>query len=98
MAADAILIQEGYPRVKVDRESARRWVTLSKLANVDKSDAKYHQFVELIRKALVQLLETELNLLGAGAISTPISLPVLAYPVNQKPTIKAHGISVKGLI
>ena len=49
-------------------------------------------------KGFSALLETELNLLGAGAVSTPASLSVLAYPVLQQPTVKAHGISVKGLI
>ena len=79
MVADSILIEAGYPRLEVGPEVTRRWKTLSNLANVDKSDMKYHRFVELIRKSLVQIAETELGLLGVNMERTPI----VAYQVIQ---------------
>ena len=73
---DCVLIEAGYPTVPLTQmhtlRKGRARPTGS--AYVDKSDMKYHQFAELIRRARVQFIETELQLLGHHSLTTFHSL------------------------
>ena len=70
---DRVLIEAGYPTVPLTQMHTLRKgrARPAGSAYVDKSDMKYHQFAELIRKARVQLIETELQLLGTPLNRTP---------------------------
>ena len=62
--ADKILIATGLPKKplsKIDLDLGRK---NPYQANVDKSEEKYHRFVQLIRRGLIELCERELELLG----------------------------------
>lgn len=62
--ADKVLIAAGFPTkplTKAERNLKRR---KPYQAHVDKSEEKYHRFVQLIRRGLIELCERELLLLG----------------------------------
>lgn len=63
-AADRILMDNGIPSKPLSQEDKKRGWKKSYQANVDKSEIKYKNFTQLIRRGFIELCERELELLG----------------------------------
>lgn len=68
--ADKVLIAAGLPRKPLNEIEQDLKRKKPYRAHVDKSEEKYHRFVQLIRRGLIELCERELLLLGVNVERT----------------------------